>query len=138
MKKVLIVEDDLMLADIIEEILTQIGFVVCGIARGIGDAFALAEQHKPELAIVDVHLNDGIGIDIAPVLIERYHTGILYTTANIDAISNAVGHACLHKPFRLSQIKEALDVVVESVDAGSLRPKPYLIPDRRSLTNRCG
>ena len=54
MKKVLIVEDDLLIADMVAEVLAGEGYGVCGIARTVEEALALADQHKPELALVDV------------------------------------------------------------------------------------
>jgi DNA-binding response OmpR family regulator len=122
MKKVLIVEDDLMVADLLEEVLLQEGFDVCGIARTPRDAITMADRHKPELAVVDVHLVGGLGTDVAPVLMARYNTGVLYTTANMEAISAAAGHACLPKPFRLDDVVLALGVVARIVESGKAIP----------------
>ena len=127
MKRVLIVEDELLIADILEEVLVSDGFEVCGIARGIKEALTLAEQHAPELAIVDVHLIDGYGTDLAPVLMDRYRTRIVYTTANIDAVTNAVGHACLRKPFRLSLVRRAIDITLQR--SSDQLPIPVLLSD---------
>jgi DNA-binding response OmpR family regulator len=57
--KVLIAEDDLMIADLAEEILIEHGYDVCGIARTVTEAVALAQQHKPDLAVLDLRLADG-------------------------------------------------------------------------------
>jgi response regulator of citrate/malate metabolism len=57
--KVLIAEDDLMIADIAEEILIEHGYEVCGIARTVAEAVTLAQQHKPDLAVLDLRLADG-------------------------------------------------------------------------------
>ena len=125
--KVLIVEDELMVADIVEEVLVSDGFEVCGIARGITDALTIAEQHNPELAIVDVQLIDGFGTDLAPVLIRQYRTRVIYTTANAEAVEHAMGHACLRKPFRLSLIRQAITITLERTHAEM--PIPIIIGD---------
>ena len=125
--KVLIVEDELMVADIVEEVLVSDGFEVCGIARGIQDALAIAQRHNPDLAIVDVQLIDGYGTDLAPVLIQQYQTRVIYTTANAEAVEHAMGHACLRKPFRLSLIKQAIDVTLQRSHAEM--PIPIIIDD---------
>ena len=127
MKRVLIVEDELIIADILEEVLVDDGFEVCGIARGVQEALTLAEQHSPELAVVDVQLIDGQGTDLAPVLIQRFGTGIIYTTGNIEAVINAVGHACLRKPFRLAWIKQALGITLQRSEDRD--PIPILLSD---------
>jgi len=47
MLKVLIVEDDLMMADMVEEILSQSGYEVCGIAPTVAEAVALGRPTSP-------------------------------------------------------------------------------------------
>jgi two-component system, response regulator PdtaR len=63
--KVLIAEDNLMIADLVEEILIEHGYEVCGIARTVAEAVVLAQHHKPDLAVLDLRLADGgLGTDI--------------------------------------------------------------------------
>src|ERR1700681_237271 len=59
MLKVLIAEDDLMIADTAEEILVECGYEVCGIARTVAEGIALGLRHKPDLALIDLRLGDG-------------------------------------------------------------------------------
>jgi CheY-like chemotaxis protein len=68
--KVLIAEDDLMIADLAEEILVEHGYEVCGIARKVAEAVALGQHHKPDLAVLDLRLADGgLGTEIAARLL---------------------------------------------------------------------
>ena len=70
MLKVLIAEDDLMIADLAEEILIDGGYDVCGIARTVAEAVALAHRHKPDLVVLDLRLADGgLGTEIAAQLL---------------------------------------------------------------------
>jgi two-component system, response regulator PdtaR len=57
--KILIAEDELMIADMLEEALTASRYEVCGIARTVDEAVALSELHGPDLAVVDVRLAKG-------------------------------------------------------------------------------
>jgi len=57
--KVLIAEDDLMIADLAEDMLVGQGYEVCGIARTVPEAVALGRQHRPDLAVIDLRLADG-------------------------------------------------------------------------------
>ena len=59
MLKVLIVEDDLMLADFAEELLVEHGYKVGGIARTVGDAVARVRHSAPDLVVLDLRLADG-------------------------------------------------------------------------------
>src|ERR1700722_20566380 len=69
MLKVLIVEDDLMLADASEEILVGYGYEGSGIARTVADALALARHAKPDLVMLDLRLADGgLGTEVAAQL----------------------------------------------------------------------
>ena len=59
MKKVLIAEDNVLIADMLEDFLVSGGYEVCGIARTVDEAVALADLHKPDLAVLDFRLADG-------------------------------------------------------------------------------
>ena len=52
MARVLIAEDDLMIADLLEETLVGHGYEVCGIARTVAKAIALGHLHSPDFAIL--------------------------------------------------------------------------------------
>src|ERR1700722_4755344 len=107
MLKVLIAEDDLLIADMAEELLTDHGYEVCGIGRNVADTLTLARHHKPDLAILDMRLADGdLGTRIADELADVDRLGILYVTGNVAAVTSAAahGHACLAKPYRTGDL----------------------------------
>jgi DNA-binding response OmpR family regulator len=124
MLKVLIAEDDIIIADMIEDRLVLDGFIVCGIACNIAEAVSLAVQEKPDVAIVDVRLADGdLGTDLAVRLRELDgDLGILYATGNVEAVlGHSVGEACLRKPFKAAALAPALRLVVNKLRTGQLR-----------------
>jgi DNA-binding response OmpR family regulator len=83
MPKVMIAEDDIVMADMLADVLAINGYEVCGIARTVDKAVDLCEDHKPDLAILDLRLAHGdVGTEIAARL-ERGNPGILYTTGNV-------------------------------------------------------
>lgn len=57
--RILLVEDNLLIAMMYEDWLRQHGHDVVGIARGLDEALALARTHRPEFAFVDFALLDG-------------------------------------------------------------------------------
>lgn len=127
MLKVLIAEDDLMIADLAEEILIDEGYEVCGIARTVAEAVALASQHQPDLAILDLRLADGgLGTEIAAQLLPLRKLGILYATGNMSqvALTTANGDACLSKPYSSADLLSGLKIVAEIVATGKAHP-PY-------------
>ena len=114
MLKVLIVEDDFMVADCLEEILLTAGFTVCGVAGNVANAIELGEQHAPDLAVVDLRLMDGeYGTEVGAVLTDRIRAGVLYATGNADdpRLQNAKGVACIAKPYSANAIVAALHLV---------------------------
>jgi DNA-binding response OmpR family regulator len=123
--KVLIAEDDLMIADLVETLLAESGYEVCGVGRTVAVAVVLARRHKPDLAIIDVRLADErLGTDIPTQLAVFDRPGVLYATANVSAVlaTAAEGHACLTKPYRSPDLLRSLEIVVEIVATGTASP----------------
>jgi response regulator of citrate/malate metabolism len=125
MLKVLIAEDDLLIAGMAEEVVAEGGFMVCGIARTVSDAVALGRLHKPDLALLDVRLDDGgLGTDIAAQLAAFGRIGVLYATGNsANVLENTCeGDACIVKPYGATDLVRALQIVAEIVATGTASP----------------
>lgn len=123
--KVLIAEDDLLIADMAEEILTDNGYEVCGIARTVADAVALGRLHRPELALIDLRLADGgLGTQIVAQLAPLGRLGVLYATGNISQVNltAANGDACLVKPYGNDDLVRSMDIVAGIVATGTAEP----------------
>jgi DNA-binding response OmpR family regulator len=130
MLRVLIAEDDLMIADLIEETLVAHGYEVCGIASTVAEGIALGRLHQPDFAIIDMRLADGgLGTDLAFEL-DRAHLGIvfalgiLYATGNISLLLQKVadGDACLAKPYRPEDLMRSLKIVTDMIIFGIASP----------------
>ena len=126
MLKVLIAEDELLIADVIEETLIESGYEVCGIARTVDEAVALGEMHRIDLAVLDVRLANGDrGPEIARRLKSKGKFGVLYATgdgAQNGALTLADGEASISKPYRPQDLVRALVIVQEIVTAGTATP----------------
>ena len=62
-RKVLLVDDDAPLRRNMTRILEREGFSVA-VAAGVKDAYELAADNPPELAVVDLNLSDGHGMEL--------------------------------------------------------------------------
>src|ERR1700726_2813801 len=123
MLKVLIVEDDLMLADFAEEILVEQGYEVSGIARTVAEAVALARHSRPDLVILDLRLADGgLGTEVAAQLLPLGRPGILYVTGNMSQVPLTHGDACLAKPYRSVDLLRGLGIGPDIVATGKPQP----------------
>jgi two-component sensor histidine kinase/CheY-like chemotaxis protein len=122
MLKVMIAEDDLLMADLLEDVLLQNGYEVCGIARTVEEGVVLGERYKPDLAILDVRLAaGGLGTELAARLARDGRPGVLYATGNAGQIdlTKADGEACLGKPYRPADIVRALEIVEQIASTGN-------------------
>ena len=135
---VLIAEDDLMMADLLEAILTTHGHHICGISRSVDYAIALGAIFRPDLAIIDVRLADGgHGADIANALSGLSEMAVLYATGNPSEVlaTGAAGQGCIVKPYYSQDLMRSIEIVSQLVATGQatgpvprnfhfLRPSP--------------
>jgi two-component sensor histidine kinase/CheY-like chemotaxis protein len=128
MSTVMIAEDDLMMADMLEDVLDAGGYDVCGIARTVDEAVELGDRCKPDLAILDIQLAEGgTGTDIPPRLKRQDRMGVLYASGNAGqiALTKVDGDALLIKPYRPEDVLQALKIVEHIVSTGEAsRPFP--------------
>jgi DNA-binding response OmpR family regulator len=122
--KVLIAEDDLMIADLIEASLLDHGYQVSGIARTVAEGVAFGRADRPDLAIIDMRLADeGLGSEIVAQLQDGPRIGVLYASGNINhVIRSADGDACIAKPYHISDLLRALRIVEQIVSNGTVPP----------------
>jgi DNA-binding response OmpR family regulator len=121
MTAVLIVEDDLSIADLLQHELEAAGYSVSGIARTTREAEDSAEQHEPDFAIVDVRLANGdLGTDVAVNLRRTTKAGIIFSTGNSNDLSvmTSLGDAVMTKPYRMSDIGRGLKIIDEMARFG--------------------
>jgi DNA-binding NtrC family response regulator len=124
---VLIVEDDFMIADCLEEILTAAGFSVCGIASTTAEAIALGERCNPDLGVIDLRLSEGgFGTDVAAALHARGGFGVLYASGNPDhpLFRSATGEGLIDKPYTSVAVVAALKIVREQMSGLPLSAFP--------------
>jgi len=121
MLKVLIAEDDALIAEFIEEILTKHGYQVIGIARTVAEAVRLGLRYKPNLAVLDLHLADGLGTEIVARL-NNAKLGVLYSTGRPEGLTAINGHAYLRKPYRYDDLLRGLEVVSDILATGRAIP----------------
>ena len=114
MLNVLIVEDDLMVADLLQEALEADGYRVTGIARTVQEAVQSAEQHHPDVAVIDIRLANGdLGTDVGMHLRKTTTTRVMFSTGNSNDPHKMAecGDAVMTKPYRLSDVGRGLKII---------------------------
>lgn len=83
--KVLIVEDELLVAADIEESLQMLGYKVIGAVATGKDAIESVERQLPDIILMDIMLKGNMtGIDAANIIRRTHDVPIIYLTANAD------------------------------------------------------
>lgn len=80
-KRILLVDDEQELLDMVLSILTEYGFQNVKTAKNIKEAVKQAEASRPELAVLDIMLPDGNGFDLMERLKKDGDYPVLFLTA---------------------------------------------------------
>ncbi|HLY55345.1 MAG TPA: response regulator [Stellaceae bacterium] len=111
--RVLVVEDDAVIAILLGEMLEGMGHGVCAIEATEVDAVNAATRCRPDLLIVDARLGDGCGVS-AVTEIHRSgpvpHVFVTGDTARVRALSPSA--EIVQKPFREPELAEAIQRVL--------------------------
>lgn len=114
-KKVLIVEDEYVVANNLRLILTKAGYSIVGIAISVEDALDHMEKQKPDIVLLDIMLNgERSGIDLAKTLTAQ-HIAFVYLSANsnqaiLEEAKKTDPYGFLVKPFREKDLIVTLDI----------------------------
>lgn len=117
--KILIIEDELIVAENIAAVLEQQGYHIAGIADRSTTAITLFKETKPNLIICDIHIKGKLnGIETAKAITAIEPVPFLYLTAYADeaTLSEAATtdfEAYLLKPFVPAQLIVAVKLALE-------------------------
>ena len=113
--RILVAEDETLIRMDLVEMLTEAGYEVIAQATNGEEAIALADEHKPDLAILDVQMPvlDGISaaekiISIAPVLMLTAFS----QRELVDRARDAGVMAYVVKPFTISDLVPAIEIAI--------------------------
>ncbi|RXF69620.1 response regulator [Hansschlegelia zhihuaiae] len=126
--RVLIVEDEVVVAAEIEVLVAEAGMAAVGVAIDCDEALEMLERERPDLVLLDVHLSDGpTGVEIARRAAATHGTAVLFMTANRRRLPEdfAGGVGTVAKPYTEWGMRAALRFVSDCLKAGeATRPAP--------------
>ncbi|MBU1658510.1 response regulator [bacterium] len=132
--KVLIIEDESIVALHIKKTVLLLGHQVLGVVKSGVGAFAIAEKNSVDLVISDINIQGEItGIECCSILQNKYNVSLIFITAyrDIETLKKAsevdfVGY--LIKPFREDELETMLNLFVIKSETQAAQKK-YILND---------
>lgn len=112
--RVLVIEDNALIASLLAETVVNLGHVVCAIAETESDAVAQALICQPDLLIVDAGLADGNGVSAVETILRTHFVPHLFVTGNGREVKALHPHAVvLEKPFFVPELVRAIEQALQ-------------------------
>lgn len=136
--KILVVEDEMIIASKISALIEDLGYEVAAIFLRAEKALIHAESEPLDMAILDINLKGQMdGIELAHALRSRCKVPVIFLTANTDDATferarAAKPYAFVNKPFEESDLQRAIALALERI---SDEQKPHPIKDAEANTS---
>ncbi len=117
-KRVLVVEDEVVLAMMLEDVFADAGAHVVGPAATVEQAIALVASQAIDVALLDVCLRDQRSDPVAEALRQRGVPYVLATGYSNPHGAELADGPTLHKPYRFDQVEAALLAALRSRASG--------------------
>ena len=143
--KILVVEDEMIIAAKIAMQLTSLGYEVTGILPRGEQAIEQVKENKPDIILLDINLKGNLdGIETATQIQQLYNIPIIYLTANADEgtfnkAKTTKPAAFISKPFKQLDLQRAIELTISRMadyetDIVTEKNKeeeiPYILSDR--------
>ena len=116
--KVLIVEDEKIVALDLRERLEKLGYAVAGVASSIDEALRKIEKTEPDVVLLDIRLDHSTdGITIAEKIRMYFKIPFIYMTAyadegTLEAAKKTAPYGFILKPFEDKEIHTSIQIVI--------------------------
>tara|TARA_B100001115_G_C15790788_1_gene389907 strand:+ start:119 stop:850 length:732 start_codon:yes stop_codon:yes gene_type:complete len=118
--KILIVEDEPMIAESLAEMLELMDHTVLSVAESGEEAVMQLMDHEPDLMLLDIQLRGKMdGVELARLIRQKYHLPFIFTTAYADEETlnraKAEGpYGYIVKPYGVKDIMAAIEVAMSN------------------------
>ncbi len=119
--KILIVEDEIIVAMEIEFALQSSGFNVIGKASNSHKALELAQKFLPDVILMDINIKGDLnGIETALKIFSFHKPAIIFVSAysdkeTLDKLKKVQPHFYLSKPYSHSELKEKITEALSGI-----------------------
>jgi PAS domain S-box-containing protein len=117
--RILLVEDEKVVAADIEECVKGLGYEVVGSAASGAEALRLVANTEPDLVLMDIKLKGGLdGIDVAAAIYEEFQIPVVYLTAYADVetlerAKKTCPSGYVLKPFDDRTLRTAIEIALD-------------------------
>ena len=124
-KTILVVEDEAIIAMLLQKVLEAIGYTVAGPVANGEDAIRIAESEHPDLILMDIRIEGDIdGIETTLRIHEKYDIPIIYLTAHSDPDTyeramQTKPSGFLLKPFKRDELCATIDSAIFEHENGN-------------------
>jgi CheY-like chemotaxis protein len=112
--KILVVEDEPIIAELLADMLMELGCATVWATDTVAEALGFLAQHSPDLAVLDVHLHGDVSYAIADRLKQ---TGIPYIFSSghpASELGDVVGSdICISMPYTIDVLESALTAALQ-------------------------
>lgn len=121
-KKILVVEDEPLIADSLEMIVNDTGYECIGQTDNVTDALLMIGNHQPDLILLDINLaGNQEGLDLAEILQKREKIPCVFISAysdekTVERSSKTDPYGYLVKPFNQSDVRVALKLAFAAIE----------------------
>ncbi len=120
-ERILLIEDDFLVAAQIEAALIDAGFAIAGVGSSADDAIELASSQRPALCVMDIRLAGARdGIEAAIEIFKAHGIRCIFATAHADSdarvrAEKALPLGWLQKPFSMTSLVVAVSGAVRKL-----------------------
>ena len=108
--RVLVIEDDALIAMLLADVLSGMGHEVCATAGTPAEAIAAARQESPDLVLSDVKLRNGSGIDAVEEILRSKPVPYMFMTGDTVGLKLRLPDAvAVRKPFSEAVLAKAIE-----------------------------
>lgn len=123
-RRLLIVEDEPLVAFDNEHMLTESGFEIVATVDRVAAAIAALESEQIDLVLADVKLSEGdSGVDVARAA-RALGVPVLFVSGHCPVEAQALAIGCLSKPYRQRDLLDAIDAVEAHLKGKKKRKTP--------------
>ncbi|MFM6154851.1 MAG: response regulator, partial [Sphaerospermopsis kisseleviana] len=130
--KILIVEDELLIANNIARKLTKLGYEIVDMVSSGRDAIYIAGEKRPDLVLMDIVIKGEMdGIETAEKLYQRYGIPVIYLTAYADSetinrAKSTTPFGYILKPFKDEELQASIAIALQKRQAELEEKQEYI------------